>query len=421
MTAVNGRGSRDAPSLRFTPKIFVALLTGLLLAVLAFSQAAAAIGMTLNSFRPLGGSFFSWRSAQHQLAVDLFEKRKRTDARRLMASGRTGLRYAPLSARSLWMVGKGYEAQKDMKAARRVMARAQKVTRRDAAIQLWLAEDAFRREDVAEAIGHYDLIMRSQPETSREILPRLAAVMVARQGRPYLQPYINGRNLWYPGLMTSAVNLLPKAEPIGLLLIERKAKAPDIVELESVYGKLVTRLVDEGTIEVALKTYALLPNGKAEVLGNVSGIANGKLIAGYPPFIWSLANEAYGATLVGVDRSGGGMEFFAAPGTIGMAASKLIKIDAGNRLRWRIYDRTANLQSTAAWVATCVSGKAKGAQHMSINLLSQSMPLNKTMSMALPANCDVIRLDMRVAGGIGTGPASLIVGDLGHEKAAVAN
>lgn len=412
---------REAPSMRFTPKMFMALLSGLLLAVLAFSQAAAATGMTLDSFRPLGGSFFSWRSVQRELAINLFQERKKVDSRRLMASGWTGLSYAPLSARSLWMVGKGYEAQKNMTAARRVMMRAQRVTRRDPAVQLWLAEDAFRREDVAQGLAHYDLIIRSEPATSGEILPRLAAVMAARQGRPYLQSYIDARNIWYPGLMASAVNLLPKAEPIGRLLIERRAKAPDLAELDPIYAKLVTRLVDEDSVDIALQAYPLLPNGKAEVLGNVSGMANGRAIAGYPPFIWSLANDAYGASFVSVDRGGGGMEFFAAPGTVGMAASKLVKLSPGSRLHWRVYDRTPNMQSAANWVATCVAGDGKGEQQRSINLLAQTVPLNKPLSMALPSNCDVVRLDMRVAGGIGTGPVSLIVGDLAHAKAPSTN
>ena len=36
--------------------------------------------------------------------------------------------------------------------------------------------------------------------------------------------------------------------------------------------------------------------------------------------------------------------------------------------------------------------------------------------MPLPANCNVVRIDMRVAGGIGTNPVSLIVEDLAMLK-----
>lgn len=398
--------------LKLTPKLFLSLLVAFVLAVVSFSQTAASTGIRIDGFRPLGGSFFAWRSGQNMLAVELLNKNKTMNAARLVESGRGGLGYAPLSSRSLWMVGKGFEAQNKPRAARRVMVRATQVTRRDAAVQLWLAEDSFRRSQIAEGLRHYDLIIRSEPAASAEILPRLSAVMVAPLGRRYLQRYVGGANPWYPALLRTAVDTLPKAEPIGRLLIENGAKAPSIAELEPVYAKLVTRLVDEGAQDVALRLYPLLPNGKVAALSNVSGVVEGKLDTGYPPFIWSFANDALGASLVSLGDGGNGMEFYGASGTIGMAASKLIAPKSAMQLRWRVYDRSANLQSAAAWVATCVAGKAKGAQETSINLLNQSVPLNKTLSMSLPANCDVVRLDMRVAGGIGTSPASLIVGNL---------
>lgn len=418
--APSRRPTAEKLSFRLTPKLFFALLVGLLLSVLAFSQAAASTGISIDSFRPLGGSFFSWRSGQRTLALDVFQKQKKVDAKRFIASGRAGLGYAPLSARSLWMIGKGFEAQNDLKAARRVMMRASQVTRRDAAVQLWLAEDAFRREQIAEGLRRYDLIIRSEPAASAEILPRLAAVMIAREGRRYLQPYVGIKNPWYPALLRTAVDTLPKARPVGLLLLESGAKAPRSDELEPIYAKLVNRLVQEEAEDVALRLYPLLPNGKAAALSNVSGIVDGRLDTGYPPFVWFFANDAFGGTPISLDAGGSGMEFYGAPGTIGMAATKLIAPPAGSQLRWRVHDRAPNLQSSASWVATCVAGKAKGARQASVNLLDQGVPQNKVLSMPLPGNCEVVRLDMRIAGGIGTNPASLIVGNLALAKTAPA-
>lgn len=412
MSISDGQGTGARTPLRLTPKTFVALLFGLLLSVLAFSQAAASTSIKLDMFRPLGGSFFSWRSAQRDLTVDLFAKRSKIHAEQLIRSGRTGLTYAPLSARSLWMVGKGYEEQKKLDDARRVMARAQGISRRDAAVQLWLAEDAFRREDIPKGLAHYDLILRAEPAMTDEILPRLAAIMVAPQGRRYLLPYARSNNPWFSPLLTTAANRLAKAEPVGRLLLERRAKAPAIKELDQTYAGLMTKMVNEGSVDIALQVYPLLPNARKEALSDISGIIDGKVAEGYPPFIWSFASEAYGATLVSVSAKSSGMEFYGAPGTVGVAASKLVTPGTATQLRWRVIDRATNLQSAASWVATCVSGKAKGAQETSINLLDRAVALNKAMVMPLPANCSVVRVDMRVAGGIGTNPASLIVDDL---------
>lgn len=401
----------------FTPKTFVALFAGLLLSVLAFSQSAAATGLSLETFRPLGGSFFAWRTSQRALVVDLFAKRKKVDAQRLILSGRAGLTYAPLSARSLWTIGKGYEAQGKTEAAMRAMSRAQKITRRDAAVQLWLADEAFRRRSIGVGLAHYDLIMRSEPAAMGEILPRLAAIVVAPEGRRYLLPYAHANNPWFSPLLTTATNNLPKAEPVGRLLLERRAKAPDIEGLEQTYAALMIKMVNEGAVDVALQVYPKLPKGNKEVLSNINGMVNGKVAVGYPPFVWSFANDAYGATFVSLNSKSTGMEFYGASGTIGIAASKLVKPASATQFRWRVRDRSTNLQSSANWIATCVAGKAKGARQTSINLLDRSVVQGKVLAMPLPANCNVVRIDMRIAGGIGTNPANLIVEDLTMLKA----
>lgn len=417
-SAERGRSTRAALAKGLTPSIIIALFVGLLAAILAFSQAAASTGIVIDTFRPLGGGFFSWRSGQNQLTQKLYDNRGKgkLDPELLLATGRTGLGYAPLSARSLWMVGKGYEAETDLPRARQAMLRAERITRREAAVQLWLAEDSLRRERVAAGLRHYDLIIRSQPESMQEILPRLAAIMVAPDGRKYLRPYVSQNNPWFPELLSVAVDRLPQAEPVGRLLIERKAKAPDKRQLDPVYAQLVSKLVSQGADDVALQLYPLLPRGNTAVLANVSGIVDGKAVGGYPPFVWQFANESYGATLVSVDARGAGIEFYGASGTVGVAASKLVAPGSSTRLRWQVRERAPNLQSSATWVATCLSGGSEGARVVSVNLLDTKIVANRDMAMSLPTGCDIVRLDMRIVGGIGTNPASLIVSDLSLEK-----
>ena len=246
MMAAAGRTSKPGASISVAkPKIFVALLSGFLLAALSFSQAAASIGIELETFRPLGG--------QRNLAIRLIEAPKRTKAGELIKAGRTGLTYAPLSARSLWLVGKGLELKGEFGAAHKAMIRAEKITRRDAAVQLWLADNDLRRARVASSLRHYDLIIRTEPEVAGEVVTRLAAIMTAPEGRKYLQPYIRDNNPWLPFLLTKSIGQLPSAEPVGLLLVERNKKAPALPELEPTYGFLMTRLVAEGAEDVALR------------------------------------------------------------------------------------------------------------------------------------------------------------------------
>lgn len=414
-------GRKTNPSAQFSvakPKIFIALLGGFLLAALSFSQAAASIGIVLETFRPLGGGFFSLSSGQHRLAINVLETPKKANSAELLKAGRTGLKYAPLSARSLWLVGKAMELEGQFSAAHKVMVRAETVTRRDAAVQLWLADNDLRGARVAAALRHYDLIIRMEPRAAGEVVTRLAAIMTVPEGRKYLQPYIRDDNPWLSHLFTKSVGGLPRAEPIGRLLVERKKKAPALADLEPTYGYLMTRLVAEGAEDVALDLYPLLPNANAAALNGVAAMVDGKPVEGYPPIIWSFADtETHRSNLVALQGGDGGIEFFGSPGTVGVAATKLIAPRGNAQLQWQVRERSANLQSSATWVASCLKGRSKGAVTSSANMLAQSLPLGKNLTFPLPDDCDLVRLEMRISGGIGRNPASLIAGKLALVKA----
>jgi len=407
----NNKSQREP--FRPSPRIFAATLIGLFLAVLSFSQAAASIGLAIDTFRPLGGGFFSWRASQAQLALNLYEENKKVAPPKLISVGRTGLGYAPLSARSLWMVGQGFERLGDKPRARKAMMRADKISRRDAAVQLWLADDQLRRGMVASALRHYDLIVRTQPDAGSQVIERLALIMTAPQGRAYLQPYIRSDNEWLAALIGTSVGKLPKAEPIGRLFIERKQKAPNLPKLDPIYSQLVYRLVAEGADDVAVALYPLLPRSNVSALSDVRPIIDGKPVDGYPPFIWYFGDSStQGAALIGLGGGQSGIELFGSPGTVGVAATKLVAPRGKMRFQWQLRERSTNLQSAASWIATCLSGPSKGQIQQSMDILSSTTPLNKPLTMPLPSGCGLVRIDLRIAGGIGRNPASLIVGDL---------
>ena len=79
---------------------------------------------------------------------------------------------------------------------------------------------------------------------------------------------------------------------------------------------------------------------------------------------------------------------------------------------WSIKERGANLDGGATWIATCLVGAGKGKEVVSGNMLNSSISLNRIQKMPMPADCQLVRLDMRVSGGIGRDPVNLIVGDM---------
>jgi len=399
--------------MKLTPSIFVGLVAGLFLAVLAFSQAAASVGLSIDSFRPLGGSFFSWRAGQTKAALAISSRGSRVNVAAAQRLGRETLVHAPLTPRSLWLIGKSMEIGGARSKARKAMLQAERLSRRDSAVQLWLGADRLRSGNIAAGLRHFDLMIRGDSEAANAVVPRMALIILAPEGRRQLAPYIRKNNPWLSHLFQVAVTDLPRSAPMAQLLIDRRKKAPDIENGQFIYSTLMTRLIAEGAYPSALQLYPLLPGSNRGTLRNVSGATAGELDQGYPPFVWAFSDgSAQGGEFVSVEGGGTGIDIFASPGTVGVAGVKLVAVNPGDALYWQVADRTGNLESSATWVATCLAGPSANKKVESANMLSASVPQNKILKMAMPTGCNLVRLDMRVAGGIGRDPTNVTVSAL---------
>lgn len=405
------RRSQRAPGLQPSFSLVAATFLGLLGATLAFSHAAAQIGLPLNVFRPLGGSFFSWRAGQFQLAMEVGRNGAKREKLPLIKMGRQGLLNAPLSPRALWFIGLEREARGDRAGARGALETAEKLTRREGSVQIWLAGDALRRGDVNPGLRHFDIVLRTNPATAQEILPRLSMAALAPDGRAALKPYMRADNPWISQFLLVAVDRLPRAAPMGLLLSEKGISLPDTPMAREAYSALTRRLAAENSYDVFGRVYPKLPGAEA---ASLKGLGLSYLMTtgrGYAPAIWDLGTSSdRGGAPVSLDAKGVGIEFFAAPSTVGIAGSKLMMRGDRRALRWAVVDRTVNSDATARWIATCVGAKGDGASRSSNDLTR--LPVGKPFQFDLPANCPMIRLDFRFSGGTGRQSSSIIVGDL---------
>lgn len=401
-----------ADAIRLTPKLFLGWLVGLGLAVLAFSQAAASAGLAVESFRPLGGGFFSWRAGQMRLSIKIFESADRANATRAVATGQSTLLLAPLTPRSLWLVGRGRELQGDMPRARQAMRQAERVSRRDGAVELWLGADNLKQGSIAAGLRNFDLTLRGDREAAVAITPRLSLIVLSPEGRRYLAPYIRENNPWLLDLMHAAVKNLPRAAPLATMLVDRGKKAPDIADIRPAYAVLIERLIRERSYREALRLYPLLPGADPGSLHDVGRASGGATGDGYPPFVWYFPDSNVQSGTAVAAEGGTGLDLFGAPGTVGVAASKLIVPQDATGFRWQIDDRMPNVQGSANWRVSCLMGKGTGTVLESINLLDGAVPIQRAMSMRLPGDCDLLKIDMRIGGGIGRTPATILVSGL---------
>lgn len=397
---------KDRRSPRFSRGTILGATAGALLATFAFSHAAATIGVPLEPFRPLGGNFFAWQVGQRAMLLSLIEEPDKKKPLPLIAFGKTALSLSPLSSRPAWILAQGYEQAGEQAKAHRAMLAAERISRREAGVQMWLAQDDLRNRQIVSAMRRFDVILRTSDSVGAEILPRLAAIMAAPDGRKALQPYARADNPWFGNLMLTAAQTAPKSAPVAQFLVEGGKQAPTGALAETAYRTLMQRLASEGAYDEMAKLYPLLPSAQKDGLRNVS-VASAGRSDDYAPVAWDLAAESdLGGALLAVGPERQGLEFYASPGTVGVSGRKLVRPGANRTVRFTILDSSINEGSSAKWVATCAGQKRPATSSAELTRPARNI------SFVLPAGCELVTLEMRMAGGIGTEPARVVIEDI---------
>ncbi|MBD8679937.1 hypothetical protein [Sphingomonas sp. CFBP 13720] len=93
---------------------------------------------------------------------------------RANALARTALRQDPTAVAAVSTLGIAAQLRGDAISARRLLAYANVLSRRDLETQLWAIEDAVGRNDIPGALHHYDIALRTSPGAGELLFPVLA-------------------------------------------------------------------------------------------------------------------------------------------------------------------------------------------------------------------------------------------------------
>lgn len=254
-------------------------------ASLSFAQAAAAVGLPIPWFAQLGPSFFAWQPAHQVLEEKLMlpaspppdPARLRDVERRILAS-------QPLSSAALRLT-----AWSDVRRGREAEALGRirmidRITRRDAVAQLWLLEEAVRRDDVAGVLRRYDVLLRTQTDLRGLLLEKLSVRLENDQIRLGLAHYADARSPWFPDLLDVAARK-GHADGAAALLLALPV-LPDATAYRSAYAAVVAALVKERAFDALGKLYRRLPGAGSPA---DPGLTAAGLSQGYAPFRWAMA------------------------------------------------------------------------------------------------------------------------------------
>src|SRR5690606_1446045 len=90
---------------------------------------------------------------------------------------REALRQDPTSVDALAVLGLQAELKNDAAQARKVFGYSRELSRRELRAQIWAIEESVRRGDIAEALHHYDMALRTSVRAQELLFPILAAAL----------------------------------------------------------------------------------------------------------------------------------------------------------------------------------------------------------------------------------------------------
>jgi hypothetical protein len=306
------------------------------------------------------------------------------------------LKEQAINAKALRILGYTADALGNGIQAKRFVRMAARLSRREPGAQLWLIEASARNGDITQALVHYDIALRTRPETQTILFPRLLSAIDDREIRIALKPYIRAKNGWAAGFLSFA-NSNSKNLPALVDLIVETGGLADVESAKNQELELLSRLVAENLFKEARRLYLQMPYARPALLTSADFNVTDR-DARFGPIGWQLIDDPDAGGSFGgkVGDRLMSLTIFANSATTRPVASKLLYLKPGNYL---FSARLSNLDrgdgGFLRWQLRCPAIPA--APVWTIDSINASL----RASFSIPANCPVQFLDLIASGGKG--------------------
>jgi hypothetical protein len=195
-----------------------------------------------------------------RLAASLVEgEASPADRARADELARLALRQDPTAVLAVSTLGINAETRGDGDTARRLFAYAFKLSRRDLVTQLWSIEDAVTRGDIAGAVRHYDIALRTRPDLAQLLFPVLASASSDPAIRVPLVRTLATKPNWGEGFINYISGNGPDVGATAQLFVDLR-RAGVVVPLTA-QASAVNALLAAGRFEEAWRYYTSIRPG----------------------------------------------------------------------------------------------------------------------------------------------------------------
>ncbi|OQW43928.1 MAG: hypothetical protein A4S16_05445 [Proteobacteria bacterium SG_bin6] len=265
---------------------------------------------------------------------------------------RLALRRDPTAVSAVATLGLLAELKGDLVGARRDFSYAERLSRRDLAAELWLIEDAVRREEVPDALRHYDIALRTQAGANEILFPVLVNASLEPAVAQQLAKRLRLRPAWGDEFFGYLANNTSKPQvTVDLFLTLARQHVP---VTEAAQSTLLARLIGAHELEAAWRYFTTIRPGLDRTRSRDPAFTAN--IAVPTPFDWIPAGDAGISVTVQRGASSGAAVFSAVPSVGGNLLQQVQLLPPG---RYRIEGISEGIDQAKHeqpyWLLQCIA------------------------------------------------------------------
>lgn len=241
--------------------------------------------------------------------------------------------------------------------ARDLFIYSQVLSRRDLRTQLWAIEDAVGRGNVAEALDHYDIALRTKPRAPGLLYPVLVAASSDANVRSELVRKLTASPRWADSFLNYAAR--NNEDPANIVRLFRQLGGANFQVPMAASDILINSLLAEGSAEEAWSYYSLVRKGAQR---HISRDPVFEIMPATPlAFDWKVRGGRGISAAIQPGENGSVFDFAVVPSLGGILLEQVQVLPEGDYV---LEGKSSNIElSTASrpyWILTCRGGGEAG-------------------------------------------------------------
>lgn len=266
------------------------------------------------------------------------------------------LRRQAHNATAIRLLGYVADSRGDRQAARRLIDMAARFSRREFGAQLWLIEDASQKEQLARALTHYDIALRTTTDSRGILFSTLIDALARQDVREAFTPYVAKAPTWMLDFISQAIAQIENPSNLALVMMAAK-NSVRIPEYRDFPNLLLSQLESRGKYADYRRYYLSLPEVEMSLLTSLD-MKRSSVTNRYPSVGWQLFDGvSVGSNFViEGSRPGLRLQAYASPNGSGLVARKLLFLAPGSyTLAVQYTSASAGSGADLTWQIQCLS------------------------------------------------------------------